>query len=153
MPKFVSIIGIGFIQISIIHDNICKLLHKKLSLEKLPQCQKIPYDTKCNIQCSDRRHDLKFRCQAQDRMWYPLEQASSMIQCLRSYTYNPLGRYGFDWKCRCHLKMTTPFSLRYHVSYLVWSTLFIMNVHVNDLAIIGWQHIRRNETLVSWRPI
>ena len=29
IPNFVSIIGINFIQVLIVHDNACKLIHKK----------------------------------------------------------------------------------------------------------------------------
>ena len=38
-----------FIQISIIHDNTCKLIHKKNVIKKLPQNPKISYNTEYNI--------------------------------------------------------------------------------------------------------
>ena len=51
IPHLVSIVCTDFIQISIIHDNICKLIYKKC-LRRVTAMTKIPYDTKYNVRCS-----------------------------------------------------------------------------------------------------
>ena len=47
--------------ISTFHDNSCKLIHKKMSLENLPHWHEISYDTKYNTWCRASMNKMYMR--------------------------------------------------------------------------------------------
>ena len=52
IPNFVTIIGMGFIQISNVHESFGKYIHKKFHYKSYDKCMKCHMTLKNNVYCS-----------------------------------------------------------------------------------------------------